>query len=155
MTFDPCPEKLTQIVLKAGALIRQLKGLPEEKNITILYNETAPLLGIPVKRMSSKEVDHLPSPAEMMNEKGGFTIPRKDCPNCSDKNTVSLVSLCPSCKDSEGGKYHSAWTCQKCGVIMEKSEKFLVQVLTELGIEIPNGSKNDLEIKTLTNDGLR
>jgi hypothetical protein len=155
MAFDPCPHQITQIVLKAGAIIRQLKGLPEEKNITTLYNETAPLLGIPVRTMSSRDVNHLPSPAEMVNDKGAFTIPRKDCPNCNEKNTVILVSLCPSCKDSEGGKYHSAWTCQKCGVIMEKSEKFLTQVLNEMGIEIPNGSKKAFGIKTITDDGLK
>jgi hypothetical protein len=155
MAFDPCPHQITQVVLKAGAIIRQLKGLPEEKNITTLYNETAPLLGIPIRTMSSRDVNHLPSPAEMVNDKGEFTIPRKDCPNCNEKNTVILVSLCPSCKDSEGGKYHSAWTCQKCGVIMEKSEKFLTQVLNEMGIAIPNGSKKAFGIKTITDDGLK
>jgi hypothetical protein len=155
MTFDPCPHQITQIVLKAGAIIRQLKGLPEEKNITTLYNETAPLLGIPIRTMSYRDVNHLPSPAEMVNNKGAFLIPRKDCPNCNEKNTVMLVSLCPSCKDSEGGKYHSAWTCQKCGIITEKSEKFLTQVLNEMKIEIPNGRKQDFGIKTITDNGLK
>jgi|SRR3972149_6907872 len=155
MVFDPCNHKITQIVLKAGVIIRQLKGLPEEKDITIIYNETAPLLGILVVQKNSREADHLPSPAEMKNDKGDFILPRKDCPNCNEKNTVFLVSLCPSCKDSEDGKYHSAWTCQKCGVIMERSEKFLVKVLTEMGIEIPNGDKKALGIKTITDDGLK
>jgi len=155
MAFDPCPHQITQVVLKAGAIIRQLKGLPEEKNITTLYNETAPLLGIAVRTMSSRDVNHLPSPAEMVNDKGVFTIPRKDCPSCNEKNTVILVSLCPSCKDSEGGKYHSAWTCQKCGIITEKSEKFLTQVLNEMKIEIPNGRKQDFGIKTITDNGLK
>jgi hypothetical protein len=150
-----CQDRITHIVLKAGRLIRQLKGLPEENNITTLYNETAPLLGIPVRTMSSREVNHLPSPAEMVNDKGVFLIPRKDCPNCNEKNTVILVSLCPSCKDSEGGKYHSAWTCQKCGIITEKSEKFLTQVLNEMKIEIPNGRKQDFGIKTITDNGLK
>jgi hypothetical protein len=150
-----CQDRITHIVLKAGRLIRQLKGLPEENNITTLYNETAPLLGIPIQTMSSREVNHLPSPAEMVNDKGEFTIPRKDCPNCNEKNTVILVSLCPSCKDSEGGKYHSAWTCQKCGIITEKSEKFLTQVLNEMKIEIPNGRKQDFGIKTITDNGLK
>ena len=154
MTFDPCPHQITQLVLKAGAVIRELKGLPEEKNITVLYNETAPLLGIIVVPMDSRTVNHLPSPAEMKDEKGRFVVPRKDCPKCGGKETMLLTPLCKSCEDAEGGKFNTAWVCQACQN-KEKSEKFLTQWLNELGVEIPEGMKQAIGIKTLTNDGLK
>jgi len=154
MVFDPCPHKITQLVLKAGAIIRQLKGFPEEKNITILYNETAPLLGIVVATMSSKDVDHLPSPAEMKDEAGRFVVPRKDCPKCGGNETMFLTALCKSCEDAEGGKFKTAWVCSVCPN-KEKSEKFFTQWLNELGVEIPEGMKQAMGIKTLTDEGLK
>ena len=154
MTFDPCEHQKTQIVLKAGAIIRQLRGLPEENNITLLYNETAPLLGIIVQTMSSKDVDHLPSTAEMRNEQGNFVVPRKDCPKCGSKKNMLLTPLCKSCADAEGGKFKTAWVCSTCQN-KEKSEKFFTQWLNELGVEIPEGMKQAIGIKTLTNDGLK
>jgi len=154
MVFDPCPHQITQLVLKAGAIIRKLKGLPEEINITVLYNETAPLLGIIVAPMNSRTVDHLPSPSEMKDEKGQFVVPRKDCLSCGDKETMLLTPLCKSCEDAEGGKFKTAWICSVCQN-KEKSEKFFTQWLNELGVEIPNGSKQAMGIKTLTNEGLK
>lgn len=154
MAFDPCPHQITQLVLKAGAIIRTLKGLPEEKNITILYNETAPILGIAVFQNSSKDVDHLPSPAEMKGDNGKFIVPRKDCSKCGGRITMLLTPLCKSCEDAEGGKYKTAWICQTCPN-KEKSEKFLTQWLNELGVEIPEGMKQAMGIKTLTNNGLK
>ena len=156
MVFDPCPHQVTQVVIRAAILRRKELGLPEENNITRLYEEMASLLDIPITRMTSGQVDHLPSPSEMKNDSGMFTIPRKDCPKCGIKDSKVLISLCPSCKDSESGKYHSAWKCmtKDCEEI-EKSEKFLTQVLSEMGIEFNPGSKQDMGIKTLTDDGLK
>ena len=154
MEFDPCPHQITQVVLKAGILIRQLKGLPEEKDITKLYNETAPLLGIVPQMMSAKTANHLPSPAEMKDDKGKFIIPRKDCPNCGKEEGLLLTPLCKSCKDAEDGRYHTAWICSQCQH-KEKSEKFFTQWLNELGVEIPEGAKQNIGIKTLTNEGLK
>lgn len=156
MVFDPCPHQITQVIIKAAILRRKELGLPEENNITTLYKELAPLLGIPIARMTSGQVDHLPSPSEMKGEGGNFVIPRKDCPKCGTKDGKILISLCPSCKDSEGGKYHSAWKCmtRDCDEI-EKSEKFLTQVLSEMGIEFQSGSKKEAGIQTLTDDGLK
>ncbi len=166
MVFDPCPHQVTQIVLKAGGVIRQLKGLPEETNITILYNETAPLLGIVPTLMSSSDADHLPSPNEMRTPEGAFTIPRRDCINCGKKETMILGPICGSCADSEGGKYQSMWFCGQmdrqrnlipdtgCG-FKEKFEEFFTQKLIELGVEVPNGMKETLGIKTFTNEGLK
>ena len=161
MTFDPCQHKLTQLILRAGEVIRKLKGLPEENNITTLYNETAPLLGIIVQTMSSKDADHLPSPAEMKNEIGSFVLPRKDCPKCGKENNYVIISICPSCKDSEGGEFKSGWKCNEktggCGYIGDKSEMFFTQRLKEEfpDIEIPTGSKLSLGIRTITDSGLK
>jgi hypothetical protein len=154
MVFDPCPHQITQVVLRAGAIIRKLKGLPEENNITILYNETAPLLGVAVTQMRSSDADHLPSPSEMKDPGGQFVIPRKDCPECGAKSGMILAPLCQSCKDSDGGKYKTAWTCLSCQY-KEVSKKIFSQVLTDLGIEVPQGMKVALGIKTLTNEGLK
>jgi len=155
MTFDPCPHQITQLVLKAGAVIRELKGLPEEKNITVLYNETAPLLGIIVVPMDSRTVNHLPSPAEMKDEKGRFVVPRKDCPKCGGAMTMPLGPICPSCKDSEDGIYKSGYKCEVCEYVDEKTDEFFTQRLSRMGVEIPEGMKQAIGIKTLTNDGLK
>jgi hypothetical protein len=153
MAFDPCPHKITQVVLKAGAIIRQLKGLPVEPNVTILYNETAPILGVEVVAMTSRDANHLPSPGEMKTQDGTFIVPRKPCPKCG--GSMALNSICPSCTDSEGGKYKSAYRCESCQFIDEKSEKFITQRLTEMGIEVQTGPKQEMGIKTITDDGLK
>jgi len=155
MEFNPCPHQITQIVLRAGKIIRQLKGLPEEKNVTILYGETAPLLGIIVAPMDSRIVNHLPSPAEMKDEKGRFVVPRKECSKCG--GIMVLGPICPSCKDSEDGKYKSGYKCEvkTCEYVDDKSEKFFIQRLNEMGVEIPTGPKRVMGIKTLTDEGLK
>ena len=171
MAFDPCPHQIMQIVLKAGAIIRQLKQLPEEKNITVLYKETAPLLGIPVVSMNSKDVDHLPFPGEMKNEAGKFIVPRKDCPQCGKKDSMMLGPLCLTCEDAKGedgapGKYKSMYQCgekDKDGKIVpetgcghkEKLGKFITQVLNELGVDYRSGTKESMGIRTYTDDGLK
>ena len=156
MAYDlnACQHQITQIILRAGAMIRQIKGLPEEKNITILYDETVPLLGIAPKLISSNDADHLPAPHEMRKPNGSFIVPRKDCSQCGGKETMLLTPLCKSCKDAEKGKFKTAWICQACPN-KEKSEKFFTQWLNELGVEIPNGMKQTMGIKTLTDEGLK
>ncbi len=160
MAFDACEHRVRGVVIKTGQLIRQLKGLPEERDVTILFNEAAPLLGIPAIQLSSRQDgNHLPAPHEMKNEKGSFLIPRRDCPQCGRKDGLSLVSLCPSCTDSEGGEYHTMWTCidqgAGCGFKMDKSKKFITQVLSEMGVQFGTGTKESLGIKTYTDEGLK
>ena len=166
MTFDPCEHQKTQIVLKAGAIIRQLKGLPEENNITTLYEETAPLLGVTIVKMSSQTANHLPSPAEMKDQAGKFIVRRKDCPQCGRKESMQLVALCQTCEDAEHGKYKTMWLCggkdlngnfipgSGCEA-KDKSPKFYTQWMTEMGIEIPTGPKKDFGIQTMTDKGLK
>ena len=161
MAFDPQAHQDRQTLIRAATIRRKLKGLPEEKNITILYNEICAILELPIIEISSLNADHLPAPHEMKNVQGDFMVPRKDCPLCGSRDSVILTPLCGSCKDAEGGKFKSAWVCQgaqckdKEGGYKERSEKAFVQWLSELGIKIPTGSKMDLGIKTMTDSGLK
>jgi len=153
MSFDPCPHRITQLVLRAGAIIRQLKGLPEEKNVTILYNETAPMLGVAIIPMNSRVTNHLPTPGEIRREDGKFVVPRKECPKCGA--TMVLGPICRSCKDAEEGKYRSGYKCITCQFVDEKTDEFFSQRLSRMGIEVPDGMKETMGIKTLTDEGLK
>jgi hypothetical protein len=158
MTFDLCQEEKTQIVLKAGAIIKQLKGLPEEKNITILYDETALLLGIAIKKISSLDADHLPAPNEMKTADGEPIIPLQKCPKCG-KDSMEIFGLCHTCEDAKGengeiGKYKTKFVCKKCSY-SEKSEKYMVIWLQKMGIDFGNQSKKELGVKTITDDGIK
>jgi len=164
MAFDLCQHEKTQLILKAGAVIRSLKGLPEEKNVSDLYVETCLLLGIVPKKVNSRNTDHLPSPQEMKDKDGKFVVPRKDCPGCNGKEIVVLAPLCQSCADAEGGKYKSVWSCLQCGwkeKLQEPFMKALVNTWRERGLSeeeiserLPSGDKRVLGIKTLTDKGL-
>jgi hypothetical protein len=150
--INACEHRIRQLVIKVGIQRRKDLGLPEEKNITILYNETAPLFGIMVKQISSRDANHLPSSREMRDEKGRLLVPRKDCPKCS--GVMVLGPICPSCADSENGKYHSGYKCEMCQFVDDKNEMFFAQRLTSMGVEVPEGIKQALGIKTLTDKGL-
>jgi hypothetical protein len=153
MKFDPCDHKIRQLVIKAGKLRRKERGLPEEKNITLLYNETAPLLGIEALNLQSKEISKLPGPHELINhDTGKFIIPRKDCLKCGGKGTVVLMVLCRTCTDAENGLFKTMWKCEVCGE-KERSKKFFIQWLKDLKVEIKTGMKIDLGIKTATDGG--
>jgi hypothetical protein len=161
MQPDICQHQITQVVLKAGAIIRSLRGLPPENNVTLLYGEIAPLLGISVVPMNSKNMDHLPSPIEMKNEKGKFIIPNKPCPRCG--KTAFLGSICQSCEDAkdENGKvvYKSGYLCDArfggCGFIDEKNGEWITQRVSKMGREIPTGTKESLGIGTATDEGVK
>jgi predicted Zn-ribbon and HTH transcriptional regulator len=114
--FDPCDHKIRQLVIRAGKLLRKAKGLPEEKNITIIFEETAPLLGVFIGTMNSAIVDHLPRLEEMKDEQGKLILPAKDCPKCGSKQSVFPMSVCSNCADWKEG-YRSSWSCisRGCG----------------------------------------
>lgn len=165
MAFDACEHKLRQLVITAGQIIREIKGLPEELNVTVLFNETAPLLGIPVIQLNSRQDGgHMPAPHEMKNNMGNFVVPRRDCPNCGRKDGLSLKSICPSCTDSESGKYHTMYSCEEigsegkligCGFKTDKSEKFMAQRISEENPDWEGGMKKDMGISTITDDGVK
>lgn len=152
MDFDLCEHRIVQLIIRAGNLLREAKGLPEEKNITIIYNETAPLFGIIPKQHSSREADHLPTP-----EESARVAPQnpyvQTCPECGEKSYY-MVAICSSCKASEGGKYKVQFDCFKC-MHSEKSEEPMVVWLERLGIDFGTQTKASLGIKTLTDDGLK
>lgn len=153
-SFNQCHHEIKNILIKCGKALREAKGLPEERNISILYEEAIKSLGIPHIETNTEQTNHLPSPAEMKNEEGKFIIPRKDCPICGEKETMLLGPLCQSCKDAEGGKYKTMWQCQKCQY-KDRSEKHFMKWMSELNVELPSGSKQSLGIKTYTDNGLK
>jgi hypothetical protein len=152
MQFDPCEHQLRNFIIKAGVIIRQLRGLPDEKNITILYEETAPLFGITPAPLYSSDVDHLPTPEESARENPQSPF-LQICPKCG-RNTYLLKGLCGGCKDSEGGKYKSIRSCMDCKH-QEKYEKPMVVWLEELGIDFSTQTKKSLGIQTVTDDGVK
>jgi len=165
MAFDPEIHKIKDIIVKCGRALREAKGLPEELNISILYEEASLALNLPLIVTTTREANHLPAPYEMVGSNGMPIIPRKDCPQCGRKDGLSLKSICPSCTDSEGGKYHTMYSCEEfgsftgkpigCGFKTEKSEMFMVQRMSELNPNWQSGMKADMGIKTVTDDGLK
>ena len=155
MAFDLCQHQIIQLLIKVGQSVRELRGEQEEKNISILHREALEFLKMPLPVQStSKEADHLPFAYEVTDQGGKFVIPRKDCPQCFQKGSVVLAPLCQSCKEAEGGKYKSIWTCTKCSW-KEKMSKAFIRVLEDLGIaSLPEGDKRSLGIKTMTDQGL-
>jgi hypothetical protein len=172
MTFDACEHRIRQLILQAGRVIRQLKGLPETNDLTLLYEETAPLVGQPLNRLSSlRDGNRLPTPQEMAQGKAGHTpyfsahniVPPKPCA-CGKK--LVLSSICGSCIDSEKGKYKTMWYCGTmdkdrnlvpgtgCGR-KEKSDKFYLQWLNELVPDWESTMKQQAGIKTVTDEGLK
>lgn len=158
MAFDLCKHQVTQIVLKAGAIIRELKGLPEERNITILYNEMAPLFGIFPVQMNSGEADHLPKLQEVIGNDGMPLVPLQKCHKCG-KDSMEIFGLCPTCEDAKGendepGKYKTKFVCKECGY-SERSEKHMVIWLQEMGVEFGSQTKKELGVKTITDEGVK
>ena len=164
MSFDTCEHKIRLIVIEFGKALRKAQRLPEENNITILYKEALGAIGVIDIPITSRQTDHLPAPHEMKNDQGNFTIPRRDCPQCGRKDGLSLKSICPSCTDSEGGKYHTMYSCEEmgpdktmigCGFKTEKSERFMAQRMSEENPDWEGGMKQELGIKTITDSGVK
>ena len=155
MDFDACDHQIRQIVIKAAGEIRKAKGLPEEKNITVLFNETAPLLGVFVQQISSVAADRLPGPYEMgqvptetpqntqMSKISKKLIDHKQiCPKCG-KKSMEIFDICRNCADFRAG-FRSEWRCVGirdetgkiadvgCGEIV-KTNKFMGQWFKEFG----------------------
>lgn len=154
MAFDPCVHLMKMLTIRAGQEIRKAKGLPEELNITKIYDEACIILGIPNVKTTTASASKLPAPHEMKKEDGTPVIPKSDCKQCGGIGTSSLHGLCTSCEDSEGGIYKTMWLCEKCGN-KDKSKKFMVQWLNELGIDYKNALKKNQGITTMTDQGLK
>ena len=164
MAFDASVHLETLRLIEVGRQLRIEKGLPEERNVSILHQEGAASEGKEVVKFTSRKVNHLPAPHEMQNDAGKFIIPRKDCPQCGRKDGLSLKSICPSCTDSESGKYHTMYSCEEmgpdgkplgCGLKTEKSEKFMVQRISEENPNWEGGMKQEMGIMTVTDSGVK
>jgi hypothetical protein len=168
VNWDSCDYRIKEMAIKCGRLL-----FPDEKNITKVYEETCKLLKVPVMRtvVQAKKLDgtpynikavethinvpdHLPAPHEMEDTTGHPLVPRRDCPECKEKDALALSPLCLSCKDAEGGKYRSVWFCTKCQY-KERSEKAFVKWLDELGVDFTNQSKKAMGVQTMTDEGLK
>lgn len=138
MTFDPCNHKVNMILIACGELF-----FPEEKNVTALLNKTAALIGVQPEEFTSDQADHLPTPQET----GPFFL----CPKCGIKK-LTIDGLCPTCTESEDGKFHSKLSCSACG-FSEKSIKHIVTQLIDFGHDFSSSQKETLGIKTITDQG--
>lgn len=138
--FDECKQKFNLLLARVGAHLN-----PAEKNLTILINEAAKTFGLPPYKISSNQGDHLPPPSE--------TGPFFPCPICN-KKTLTLTSLCRSCKESQNGRFKSKLDCSACSY-SALSEKFVVTILEEFGYNFSSAQKSDIGIKTLTDEGLK
>jgi hypothetical protein len=128
------------------------KKWPEEKNITNLYEMACKDLGIEIKPLSASMANHLPTPEESARAYPDSAL-IQICPGCGEKSYVPK-SICQGCKESENGKYKMKLECYRCNH-SEKLEKWMVQWMNEKQIEIPDGMKRNLGIKTVTDDGLK
>ena len=172
--WEVAPQLIRQILITAGEKIREAKGLVPEEDLDKLYQDTAIEFGLINLDSVVKEempnvpitegVNHLPAPHEMKNGQGKFVLSRKDCPQCGRKDGLSLKSICPACADSEGGKYHTMYSCEEigpdgklmgCGFKTEKSEEFMVQRMSKENPDWQGGMKQNLGIKTITDKGIK
>ena len=153
MAFNPEIHQVKEIIIKCGRALREAKGLPEENNISILYEEASLALGLPLIQTTTADADHLPAPHETMRPDGEPVIPLLECPKCG-KKAMQIFSICPDCKDSENKKYKTKFKCTKCPH-EEKSEKHMVIWLQEMGVDFGTQSKESLGLKTITDQGVK
>jgi hypothetical protein len=143
--FDACLHQIRRLAIKAGKEIRKAKGLPEEKNITLIYNEVAPLLGLSPEPLDSLiHGSKTPSPHETMVN-GRPLIPRADCPQCGEKDTLIPSSICRTCEDWEQG-FRSRYRCLNCNY-EEKFTKTLSEWASEVNPDWRGGMKAEVGIE--------
>ena len=167
--WEAAPQLVRQILITAGQRIRELQSLLPEEDLEKLAHDTAIEFGLidldsavqeeMAKVQKGEVVSKLPAPHEMKDEQGKFIVPRKDCPQCGEKESMILGPLCTTCEDAKGedgkqGFYKSMWQCIKCSN-KDKSEKRFVQWLTELGVDFGSGTKESMGIRTYTNNGFK
>jgi DNA-directed RNA polymerase subunit M/transcription elongation factor TFIIS len=145
--FDLDKHTIKMVIIQCGKLL-----YPDEKNITTLYETTSRALGLALIETTTASANHLPTPAESAKANPENLL-NQVCPKCQ-KNSFILHGLCPTCKDSEDGKYKTMWKCYDCGH-QEKSEEPMVIWLQKLGIDFRIQSKQSLGIQTVTDEGIR
>lgn len=152
--WNACEQRVKTMVIELGKIIREAKGLPPERNITVIYNETMALLNmVPSNFITTPgAASHLPTPEESARENPNNPYVL-DCPVCGEKSYY-FTALCSSCEASEGGKYKVKFECFKCHHT-EKSEEPVVVWLNKLGIDFGTQTKESLGIKTTTDEGVK
>ena len=95
--------------------------------------------------MSTDEVN-APPPIE---ETGPFFT----CLVCGAERMV-IYGLCPTCADSQDGKYSSKLVCLECKMT-QVSEKHIAEWYRQFVFDFKGGMKKDLGIKTITDDGIK
>jgi len=159
--FDAQYLLVRSILITVGEKLREARGLPPQKDLDLLFKEAAIEFGLetltPEPAEDQQAVQRLPAPHEMEDENGKFILPRKDCPQCGEKESMTIGPLCHSCKDAQredgqAGFYKTMWKCQKCD-FKDKSTQFFTQILNELKIDFGTGTKESMGIKTFTDEG--
>lgn len=131
--------------LNLGLIRRGRILFPDERNLTALIKKTSALLGIPIQLLTSASPVHPQIPHKFK--------PFFKCPRCGIQK-LSITDICRSCKEPDHGKYNSILSCSACG-LTEKSLKHVVTLLQELGHDFSSIRKEDLGIRTLTDEGLK
>ncbi|MCJ7805601.1 hypothetical protein MUP46_03065 [Patescibacteria group bacterium] len=134
MSFDPCKHQFNLLLTRVGEYFN-----PKEKNVSVLVAQAAEMFGFIPYHLTSEDADHLPAPSE--------SGPFFKCPSCGNMSLV-VEGLCITCKEAEGGKYKTRMFCKKCP-FAEKTEKYIITVLTDLGHDFSLQTKASLGIKIL------
>ena len=151
MAWDACKHLLKMVIINAERECQRLEKKSNEPNITLLYEAGSRRFGVDyIETNSRDDAKKLPGPYDNESES---RMPILKCPGCG-KWSFKLYGICGGCKDSEDGKYHSAWKCDHCDYI-EKTEKFQTQILNELGVDFGNVPKAKLGIRTITDEGIK
>jgi len=135
-----CTQYINSILIRCGGVL-----LPDEKNISVLLKYAGDKLMINPGRILSYGKREF-----VLNEDVG---PLFKCSKCGEQKLV-INSLCGTCKASQKGKFKSQVVCRGCG-FTEVSVKFITEWYKEFGFEFKGGSKKELGIKTLTDEGLK
>lgn len=140
MNFDICSHNLNRLLIIIGK-----EKFPNIKDDTEAMMAASLAYGIPFQKQVSSKGNKLPG----IEETGPFFI----CPNCKEKGLV-IYGLCKTCADAEQGKFQAKLVCKLCGH-EEKSRKHIVTLFHEFGFDFKNGTKKELGIKTITDDGVK
>lgn len=142
MPFDLEDHRTRQKILAYARL-----KWPNERIINNLLEMGSKDLGLTLKKLTSKNATHLPTPEESAREDPGTKFSLL-CPQCG-KKTYVLRDLCRSCKESDHGKYKSKLECYECGR-KEISEKPIIIWIQESGEDFKMQTKKSLGIDTIT-----
>lgn len=138
--LNSCDQRVNNILILIGKYFS-----PGEKNITVALKIASEKLGVRVQTIEGGKREGL---NKFIN--GGVVF---KCLKCGGDG-MRVIPLCPTCEASEKGKYKTQLKCALCN-FEEKSIKYTVQWYNEFGFDYKSGTKKELGIKTLTDEGLK